>query len=50
MYFVAKALEHFDIEVFFATGFMSGHAVKHVAAAVAVLCIIYAVPARRASR
>jgi hypothetical protein len=49
-YVVAKALELFDGQVYAATGGMSGHAIKHVAAAVAVLCIIYAVPARRRDR
>jgi len=45
-YFVAKALEYFDGQILDLTGFMSGHALKHVAAAVAVLCIILAVPTR----
>jgi len=47
LYFVAKLLEHFDTEIMSLTGLMGGHALKHVAAAVAGLCIIYAIPARR---
>lgn len=50
LYFVAKALEHFDGQVFLTTGVMSGHAIKHVAAAAAVLCIIYAIPTRPSRR
>jgi hypothetical protein len=46
LYFAAKVLEHFDRPVFSATGVISGHALKHVAAAAAVLCIIYAIPTR----
>lgn len=47
LYFVAKVFEYFDAQIFTALGFLSGHSIKHVAAAGAVLCIIYAVPARR---
>ena len=47
LYFVAKALEQFDAQVFSALGFMGGHAIKHIAAAAAVLCIICAVPTRQ---
>ncbi|MCQ8103607.1 ceramidase [Methylomonas sp. SURF-2] len=47
LYFIAKLLEHFDSRIFSILGFMGGHAIKHVTAAVAALCIIYAVPARR---
>ncbi len=50
LYFAAKVLEHFDSQVFSALGFVSGHALKHVAAAAAVLCILYAVPAQGKSR
>lgn len=49
LYVAAKALEHFDGQVFAALGYMSGHAIKHVVAAAAVLCIICAVPMRRGS-
>lgn len=45
-YLLAKALEYFDEQIFIATAFMSGHAIKHVAAAAAVMCIIYAIPTR----
>lgn len=47
LYFVAKLLEHFDTEIMDFTGLTGGHALKHVVAAVAGLCIIYAIPARR---
>ena len=50
LYFVAKAFEHFDSQIFSITGLMSGHAIKHVAAAGAVLCLIYAVPVRSDER
>lgn len=46
-YGAAKAFEHFDGAIWDATGTVGGHALKHVAAAVAVLCIVLAVPARR---
>lgn len=46
LYFAAKLLEHFDSQVYSALGGMSGHAMKHVAAAAAALCIVYAVPAK----
>ncbi|MCK9608741.1 MAG: hypothetical protein M0R33_20060 [Methylomonas sp.] len=46
LYVAAKLLEHFDSQIFSALGAMSGHAMKHVIAAAAALCIIYAVPAR----
>ena len=45
-YVLAKLLEQFDAQVFAATS-MSGHALKHVAAAAAVSCIVYAVPTRQ---
>ncbi|HJW47524.1 MAG TPA: ceramidase domain-containing protein, partial [Lysobacter sp.] len=44
-YFVAKVLEQYDHQIQELTGFVSGHPLKHVAAAVAVLCIVLAVPA-----
>ncbi|NNL94333.1 MAG: hypothetical protein HKO64_01795 [Xanthomonadales bacterium] len=50
LYLLAKVLEHFDVQVFAATGLMSGHALKHLAAAAAVLCIIYAIPTRPAGQ
>lgn len=46
LYLLAKILEHFDAQILLATGFMSGHSIKHLAAAAAVLCIICAVPTR----
>jgi hypothetical protein len=50
LYIVAKALEHFDAEVMSIIGLTGGHALKHVAAAVAGLCIIYSIPARLTGR
>lgn len=44
LYFAAKLFEYFDARIFDALGVMSGHSIKHIAAAVAVLCTIYAVP------
>lgn len=49
-YFAAKAFEHFDSQIFSITGIMSGHAIKHIVAAVAVLCLIYAVPVQSTKR
>jgi hypothetical protein len=46
-YFIAKLLEHFDTEVLSIIGLTGGHALKHIAAAVAVLCIIYAIPVKQ---
>lgn len=46
LYFVAKLLEHFDTEIMSISGLTGGHAWKHVVAAVAGLCIIYAIPVR----
>jgi ceramidase len=34
-YVIAKVLEHFDKEIYSFTGFISGHSLKHIAAAVA---------------
>ena len=50
LYFIAKALEHFDAEILNITGLTGGHALKHFAAAVAGLFIIYSIPARRTHR
>lgn len=49
LYLAAKALEHFDGEILSATGFVSGHPLKHFVAAIAVFCIILAVPAKTLS-
>jgi hypothetical protein len=46
LYLLAKMLEHLDAQIFLASGFMGGHAIKHIAAASAVLCIVCAVPTR----
>ena len=45
LYVAAKLLEQFDRQAWVATG-VSGHALKHLAAAAAALCIILAVGAR----
>jgi len=50
LYFVAKVMEQFDAEVMSIIGLTGGHALKHVAAAVAGLCIIYSIPARLTGR
>lgn len=43
-YLVAKALEHYDHQILGFTSLIGGHPLKHVAAAIAVLCIVCAVP------
>lgn len=45
-YLVAKVLEHFDHQIEALTGVVSGHPLKHIVAAIAVLYIIIAVPVR----
>ncbi|MDQ3269082.1 MAG: ceramidase [Pseudomonadota bacterium] len=45
LYVLAKALEHFDAQVYLVTGILTGHPIKHVVAALAVFCIVMAVPA-----
>ena len=47
-YLAAKAFEHFDAQIWAVTGEAGGHALKHVAAAAAGMCIVYAVPTRHA--
>jgi len=47
LYFIAKLLEHFDTEILDIVGLTGGHALKHLAAAIAGLCIIYAIPVRQ---
>ncbi len=49
-YFVAKAFEHFDAEIYAALDVMGGHALKHVAASAAVLCILCSVPVQKLIR
>lgn len=46
LYAVAKAFEHWDPEVFSMLGEISGHTIKHFAAAFAIVFVIYAVPVR----
>jgi hypothetical protein len=43
-YAIAKLLENFDLEVFNFTQVVSGHSLKHLVAAAAVLCIVSAIP------
>ena len=50
LYFAAKVLEYFDRQIFQAIGIVSGHSLKHLIAGIAVLCIILAVPVRKAGR
>jgi hypothetical protein len=46
LYVLAKLCEQLDRQIFELTRFMSGHALKHVVASLAVLCIVVAVPVR----
>ena len=46
LYVLAKLLETFDTRILELTTLVSGHSLKHVAAAAAVLCIIRAIPTR----
>ena len=43
-YLLAKALEHYDLDMMHATGWIGGHPLKHLAAAIAVLCLVRSVP------
>jgi len=47
LYALAKVLEFFDFRIMQATGYMSGHAIKHLAAGFGALCTLLAVPTRR---
>jgi len=49
-YVAAKLLEHFDAGVYAMTGVMSGHALKHVVAALAPAVLIVALRRRREER
>ena len=42
MYLVAKVVEHFDAELYAMTGFISGHSLKHIIAALAAAWVIFA--------
>lgn len=42
-YALAKVAEIFDKVIYNATGFMSGHSIKHLLASLAVLCAIFAI-------
>ena len=46
-YVVSKIAEHYDAELYAATGALSGHAIKHLAAAVGTLFIYIALRRRR---
>ncbi|ACV26453.1 ceramidase domain-containing protein [Kangiella koreensis] len=50
LYFLAKACEYFDHEIYEMTQLVSGHTLKHLVASLAVLCIICAVPAKSANK
>lgn len=43
-YLVAKALEQYDHQLQDAMSIIGGHPLKHIAAAIAALCMVYAVP------
>ncbi len=43
-YFLAKILEHFDAIIYQSFGQISGHSLKHMSAAIAVLLILHAIP------
>lgn len=45
-YLLAKGLEHGDHDIQHLVGFIGGHPLKHIAAALAALCIVRAVPVR----
>jgi hypothetical protein len=47
LYVLAKALEHFDKPIFAALRVVSGHTLKHLAAAVAGYCILRMVRKRQ---
>lgn len=50
LYFAAKLFEQYDRQVFQSIGLVSGHAIKHLLAGIAVLCIILAVPVGNSDR
>lgn len=41
-YILAKGVEHFDLLIYNATGLMSGHSIKHILGAIAVLYVVLA--------
>ena len=47
-YGVAKVAEHFDEAIFHATGMISGHSIKHMLGAVAVLWVVLSFPLDKA--
>lgn len=48
-YFIAKIFEHFDREILDATGFISGHSLKHVVAAIGIYILLLSFVSRRAT-
>ena len=48
-YIAAKVFEHFDAQIFAALGFISGHSIKHIAAAVGVYLLLMSYEKRTAS-
>jgi len=49
-YVLAKIAEYFDVEILDATGFLSGHSLKHLLAALAVWCAIRAFLNRKTTK
>lgn len=50
LYALSKLAEHYDTAIFEFTGFISGHSIKHLLAAVAVLAALMAWPVSRTGR
>jgi hypothetical protein len=46
-YVVSKIAEYYDADLYTATGALSGHSIKHIAAAVGTLFIYIALRSRR---
>ncbi len=40
-YLLAKVFEHFDAQIFSALSFISGHSIKHIAAAIGVYLLLF---------
>jgi len=49
-YFIAKLFEHFDAELYNTLGFISGHALKHIAAAIGMYILLVFYEIRRCHR
>jgi hypothetical protein len=46
-YVIAKLCEHFDREIYAASGFVSGHTLKHVVAAIGIYILLLSFDRRR---